>query len=346
MKKIIKEFTPQGGRHCITTSLRQIFDYYGYTLSEAMLFGIGEGLDFTYINLAAAPMVSGRTKIGEFEETLSGRLGITIRVKQAKDYSKVFAKAKQMIDSEHPVLAYVDMPYMEYLGMDKDSHFGGHTVVLFGYDDARQCFHVSERDHSDYPIRTPAGTISKDYHLVPYDQLETARSSNHRPFPANNKYLEFDFSGYAGITPDNLALSIRAVCEKNLNPPTNLKGVNGILKFSKEVVKWNKFDSEKLKRAGVTNYFQINADGGTGGGIFRAMYGEFLVEAATVLQKDGISEIGQSFIALSGKWDVIAQKMWQLHETGDETLLKEMSGNISDNFNTEVDLLTRLQEIV
>lgn len=57
MQKIIEGFAPQGGKHCITTSLKQIYDFYGYPLSEEMLFGIGEGLDFTYINLAAAPMV-------------------------------------------------------------------------------------------------------------------------------------------------------------------------------------------------------------------------------------------------------------------------------------------------
>lgn len=78
------------------------------------MFGIGEGLDFTYINLFAAPMVSGRVKVIEFERTLSKRLGISIQVKQGKDYNKVFNKTKQMIDSNNPVLAYVDMPYMDY----------------------------------------------------------------------------------------------------------------------------------------------------------------------------------------------------------------------------------------
>lgn len=65
MKKIIEEFETSGGKHCITHALKQVFTYYGHPLSEAMLFGIGEGLDFTYINLAHAPMVSGRCKVLE-----------------------------------------------------------------------------------------------------------------------------------------------------------------------------------------------------------------------------------------------------------------------------------------
>jgi hypothetical protein len=346
MQKIIEKFIPQGGKHCITNSLKQIFDFYGCPLSEDMLFGIGDGLDFTYINLASAPMVSGRVKIMEFEETLSKRLGISIRVKQSKDYNAAFDRARQMIDSDNPVLVYVDMPHMDYLGMDENSHFGGHSVVLFGYDDEKACFYVSERDNAEYPIRTPNGSISDDYHLVSYGQMKKAHSSNHRPFPANNKYLEFDLSGFQGVSKDNLIATVRATCDRMLNPPANLKGVNGIAKFSKEISKWGKFDTGKLKQAGVTNYFQINADGGTGGGIFRKMFGGFLLEAAPVIQNAAIEEIGNGFIGLSVKWDTIAQEMWQLHETGNAALLEDMSCGIAENHHIEVELHTKLRELV
>ncbi len=343
MQKTIKRFTSQGGKHCITNSLNQIFDYYGHPLSEEMLFGIGEGLDFTYINLASSPMVSGRSKVMEFEGVLSKRLGISIRVRQSKDYDAVFNKAKKMIDADHPVLIYVDMPYMKYLGLDEGSHFGGHSVVLFGYDDDEACFYVSDRDHSTHPIRTPNGPIGEDYHLVPYAQMEKARSSNHRPFPANNKYLEFDFSSYHGVTEECLITAILSVCDQMLNPPANLKGVNGIAKFSKEIKKWGKFDVDKRKRAGITNYFSINADGGTGGGIFRKMFGNFLLEAAPILQNASIEEIGRSFVNLSAKWDEVAHKMWQLHETGDVALLDDMSIDIVECHNVEAELLLLLK---
>lgn len=79
-------------------------------------------------------------------------------------------------------MVYVDMPYLKYLGMNSASHFGGHAVVLFGYDDERQIFYVSDRDHSNFPIRTPKGTIANDYHLVSYQEMENARSSSFRPF--------------------------------------------------------------------------------------------------------------------------------------------------------------------
>lgn len=258
-KKIIEDFKPQGGMHCITHSLKQLFYYYGHSLSEEMLFGIGEGLDFTYIGLSAVPVVSGRSKVITFEETLSARLGINIRIKQNKDYTKVLALTKQMLDKDQPVLVYADMPFLPYLGMEENSHFGGHAIILFGYDDEQKYFYVSDRDHADYPIRTPNGPIQQMYHLVDYKQMQLARSSNFRPFPANNKYGEFDFSNYSGVNKTVLITSIKNVCQKMSIPPANLKGINGILKFSKEIKKWHKYDVEKIQRAGITNYFQIHA---------------------------------------------------------------------------------------
>ncbi len=46
MKKIIEDFIPQGGKHCITNALKQVLSYYDYPISEAMIFGIASGLSF------------------------------------------------------------------------------------------------------------------------------------------------------------------------------------------------------------------------------------------------------------------------------------------------------------
>lgn len=254
MKSIIHEFKPMGGKHCITNSLKQVFQYYGKPISEEMLFGIGSGLGFTYINLANSPMVSGRIRPFEFEEKIANRLNIELKCKSTKIYENACKRAKKLISTNNPVLIYADMPYLDYLNLVEDNHFGGHAIVLFGFDDDQSIFYVSDRDNSNYPIRTPKGFVSKDFHLVEYSQLEKARSSNHRPFPANNKWLEFNFENYKPITKETIFNAITDTCDSMLNPPANLLGVNGITKFSKEVLKWSKFDKEKIKLAGVTNY--------------------------------------------------------------------------------------------
>lgn len=346
MRKIINDFKTSGGKHCITTALKQVFEYYNCPLTEEMIFGIGSGLSFVYINLTKSPMVSGRIKPFEFEKRLAERLNIEIKCKSSSKYKTVFDKTLKLLDNNKPVLVYVDMPYLDYLNLGEDSHFGGHAVVIFGYDNEIQKFYISDRDNSDNAIRTPKGYISKDYHLVDYKQVEMARNSNHRPFPANNKYLDIKFDDYKQVTSDIIFSAINETCNNMLNSPAQLLGLNGINKFSKEILKWSKFDEDKLKIAGITNYFMINADGGTGGGIFRRMYGDFLIQASNIINCEEMKQLGIEYITISEKWDEIGVLMWKLSETADKQLLQKMSDIIKEIHTEETDVLTKLRQIV
>ncbi len=346
MKKIINDFKTSGGKHCITTALKQVFEYYSYPLTEEMIFGIGSGLSFVYINLTKSPMVSGRVKPFEFEKRLAERLNIEIKCKSSSKYKTVFDKTLKLLDNNKPVLVYVDMPYLNYLNLGEDSHFGGHAVVIFGYDNEIQKFYISDRDNSDNAIRTPKGYISKDYHLVDYKQVEMARNSKYRPFPSNNKYLDIKFDDYKQVTSDIIFSAINETCNNMLNSPAQLLGLNGINKFSKEILKWSKFDEEKIKIAGITNYFMINADGGTGGGIFRRMYGDFLIQASNIINCEEMKQLGIEYITISEKWDEIGELMWKLSETADKQLLQKMSDIIKEIHAEETDVLTKLHQIV
>ena len=346
MKHIIEEFTPLRGKHCITNSLKQIFMYHGYPMSEDMIFGLASGLSFLYLNQANSPMVNGRTKVFEFEQKLASRLHITIQCKSTSDTKKAMDIAKGLIDQRKPILIYADMPYLPYLGMDKNAHFGGHAVVLLGYDDEKQIWYISDRDNHDYPIRVPSGEIAEDYHLVEHRDLVLARGSTHRPFPAHNKYLIFDFEGYRPVDKVVLQEAIQEVCSGMLKPPAQLLGVNGILKFSKEVLKWKAFSPQKLRLAGTTNYFQINQDGGTGGGIFRNMYGRFLIEVAIILENEQVAELGEQFLEVSELWDDIAADMWNLSLKGDVELLSKIAEKVCTIYEIEKNLYKALQQVI
>ncbi|GMS49772.1 BtrH N-terminal domain-containing protein [Enterococcus gallinarum] len=306
MKHIITDFTPTGGHHCITHALKQLFTYHNCPLSEEMLFGLGEGLDFTYINLQRAPMVSGRSKILEFEQNLAANLGIRVTIRKPKSNKQAFEEARKMLTENQPLLIYTDMAFLPYFALDKETHFGGHAVILYGFDDAKKVFYLSDRDNNDFSIRTPAGLSKNNYHLISYNDLALARGSNYRPFPANNKSICFDFSTYRPPKAETIRSAIKQTIEKMLYPAAKMKGVQGIEKFSKQVLLWKKFDDQKLRTAGAINYFQINKDGGTGGGIFRSLFGKFLIEAAPILQQDTLEKSGTAFIKLAASWDELA----------------------------------------
>lgn len=345
MKHIISKFEPQSGYHCITNSLKQIFNYYNYPLSEEMIFGLGQGLHFVYINLSSSPLISGRIKPIEFENNLEKSAGISIKISQPKNKDVAFEKLKKSIIEDKPVLLYVDMPYLKYLKIDENSHFGGHSIVVFGFDDEKKVFYVSDRDSKNNPIQSQNGQVGEDYHLVPYDELAKARASKYRPFPANNKWADLDFSEAHPINKKILQELIQNHSKNYVNAPAKLLGLNGIAKFANEIKKWKNFDHSKLKLTCISNYFMINEKGGTGGGAFRKMYGNFLVEASNIIENNKFAEIGKKYKDISNQWNKVADMLWLINETLDIECLDKTSELIQEIYNQEMFLQKKLIEI-
>lgn len=115
----------------------------------------------------------------------------------------------------------------------------------------------------------------------------------------------------------------------------------------------NKFSLYHIFAYAILNYISLNKnshfgghaivifgyddekDSGTGGGIFRKMYGEFLLEANNFLFLKAIEDIGKQYLQLSEQWDALADSLWNLGETGHIKLLKPMSFQIENLYQTE-----------
>lgn len=212
-------------------------------------------------------------------------------------------------------------------------------MVVFDYDDNESCFYVSDRDNNNWNIHTPKGRISENFHKVSYKEMEDARNSSFRPFPAKNKWLKFDFSQAISINQISIRDAILKNTHSMLNPPAQLLGINGIRKFAKEIKKWKRFIPDKLKLAGITNYFMINADGGTGGGAFRNMYGDFLIESSAITNNADLTDYGNKFKQIGNLWDNIGIEMMNINKTCDDAnieKLPEMILNIADKEESEL----------
>ena len=138
--------------------------------------------------------------------------------------SKAQAALRTLLEAGEPVLVYLDMGFLPYFELPEDYHFGGHVVVVAGYDPDTGQVLVADRD--------------RELHPVEWDVLEKARGSEFKPFPPRHTWYTFDFAAAHPSTPAEVRESIGEVCHGMLEPPMANFGVKGIRKAIRETVRW------------------------------------------------------------------------------------------------------------
>jgi hypothetical protein len=346
MKHIIERFQPIAGHHCITTSLRHIFLYHGHPISEEMLFGLGSGLSFFYgeFKLAPYPFIGMRVKIGEFEESLAQRLNMGIQTHQTASAKKAYRALAELISHDLPVMIYVDMAYLKYLNLPEDAHFGGHSIVVFGIDEEQGLAYVSDRDGKNHKVTLNDDEVPADMHTVTLQELENARGSKYKPFPPKNAWLTFNFTQFTPIDTQAIISAIRENTHQMLYPPIKNVGLKGIRLCAEKVLGWQAFADEKLKWSALNGFIMINQVGGTGGGGFRKMYGNFLRESGKLIKVEALGEIGDEYVAVSAAWDKVADQFYRIFKTLDRAMLKPISEQILRLYERETDLMNRLKD--
>jgi hypothetical protein len=92
-----------------------------------------------------------------------------------------------------------------------------------------------------------------------------------------------------------------------LEPPITNIGIQGIRKAAERVVKWpESMGIEELRRACFNCFIFIDATGGTGGGLFRYMYGRYLIEAAGITGRNELVALGEEFRQIGDRWQEVA----------------------------------------
>lgn len=294
-KLIIEGFNQFGGKHCWTTSLKNVLAYHGLNLSEEMLFGLGGGVGFIYwyMKMMPAPFVGGR--YGKGDEPLINtfkRIGGRVSIFETASSKKAYEELKMVLRQGEPAVVFVDMAYLPYMAFPEVAHFGGHTIIIYGLDEAQNKVYVADR--SVKPL------------TLGIEDLEKARGSKIPPFASKNKLLKVSYPSKVGNLEPGIKESITESCHAMRKPPIKNLGLAGILKWAGLVPQWPK-DFKGLNLLGcLMNVFIYIEIGGTGGSAFRPMYAQFLDEAASILGKPALAEVAQMFRESGKIWSKIA----------------------------------------
>ena len=305
----INGFTSLQTHHCITGSLRHIYEFYGYPISEEMLLGLGAGVGFIYWHTKGTlPFLGGRANLerpGEegLEKAVGRRTGVTVQSFRTESARKAEKALLEMLEAREPVMLILDMGYLPYFDFGgQEFHFGYHAVVACGYDAETRQVLIADRD--------------AELHAVPLQDLARARGSKYQPFPPHHAWYSFDFSHMHQPEPGEMLIAIHQCARGMLEPPISNFGVKGINKASQMVQRWSEVLGEKgLREACINTTIMIDARGGTGGGLFRYMYGRFLEEAADLIGEEEFRQAGVRMQAIGDSWETIAHLFEQAYHT-------------------------------
>jgi uncharacterized protein DUF4872/butirosin biosynthesis protein H-like len=330
------DFATYPTHHCVTGALKHVYDYYGFPISEDLLLGLGRGLGFVYFHVKGAdPFYGGRANIGRpgeegLEKTAGRRTGVAVESHATSSARVAQAALRELLEAGKPVLVYLDMGFLPYFRLPADYHFGGHVVVVAGYDPGTMRVLVADRD--------------KELHQVGWDALERARGSRYKPFPPRHTWYTFDFAAARTPSAAEVRESIGEVCHGMLAPPIANFGVKGIRKAISETVKWPQvLDAESLRRTCFNVAMFIDRRGGTGGGIFRYMYGRFLGEAASITREPRLAGMGTELAGIASRWEETAALFAQAAQADrPDGLLEVATRPMHDIADLEQDFWERL----
>lgn len=228
----------------------------------------------------------------------------------------------------------VDMGYLPYFNLPNGYHFGAHFVVAGGYDTESQNVLLADRDETLHPVSL--------------DILAKARGSQYKPFPPKNKWYVFNFKDVRSPEQGEIYEAIRDVTAGMIAPPISNLGVSGIRKAAKQTLKWTKsMTVDELRWACFNIYIFIDAVGGTGGGIFRYMYGRFLCEAAELTGNRGLLDVGEMMHTIGDSWQQVAGMFKVAAETENpETMLPDITARVSAIADQEQQAWESLAELV
>lgn len=299
--KIIKNYSHKVASHCESGIVRNLLNFNGIDVTEAVVFGIGAGVDFVYLNFlkyfSPFPLTIVRSQMGKIFKNVKKLCNVKFFYKQLKNTDITINKINKLIDSDIPVAVCVDMFYMKYLPPFMHIHVPFHFVILYG------------RDKNNYAVSDP---YYQSVATLSIDSLRTAIST-HAMFSKDNLVT------YIESVPNNInwekaiIKGLQRTCNKML-PPSFINaypilGVTGIKTFAKKILDWPKEYKGIPLREGIIYTATGFEEQGTGGGAFRLIYAAFLQEASKILNLPGLNELAGKMVENGKEWRETSRKL-------------------------------------
>lgn len=282
------------GVHCGSTALADALRARGVALSEAMVFGLGAGLGFYYL---AAPELSpthlfvGRS--ATLERVACESLAAPFAERTAEGSAAAWQGVRAALERGIAPILSTDLAALPY--WRTRTPFGGHRVVVAGFDPDRGVAFVADTDRPGLEE-------------VPLDALDRARASIAPPFgQAGRPWLEVDRPARPRPLAEAIPEALRRQAHDLLLDADGAVGISALERFAAELPGWAAAARDEAERAWAFRYaFQVIERRGTGGGLFRALYARFLAEAEPLVPAIARLDLRARMEGIAAGWSALA----------------------------------------
>ena len=152
MRVLIDNYRNLTAEHCGSGAMRNLLFHYGQLeLDEAVVFGLGSGIDCLLFDTpGASPPFALFGRSVTMEQDLAIALGIDYRETIEVDNELAWEQVRQEIIAGQPTLLSGDIYYLDYRNFKV--HFPGHRFVLLGFDDDKGEVYIADRTESETQV--------------------------------------------------------------------------------------------------------------------------------------------------------------------------------------------------
>ena len=282
-------FTHRQSAHCESGVTSNLLYHYGLDISEAMAFGIGNGLFFGYlpfIKVNKLPLTTYRCEVGGIFKQLTKKFKIGVHWQKFKDPKEAMEALDSKLEDGVPVGCRTGGYWLPYFPEAFRFHFNMHNLVVIG------------KNGDEYLISDP---VFPEPELCHRKDLMKARFAKGALAPKGTMY-------HLTHVPDTIDLpaavvkGIKQVCYRMLKTPGPVIGVRGIRFLANQIEKWPRKLGQEKASLYVGQVIRMQEEIGTGGAGFRFMYAAFLQEAANVLNENRLREVSSKMTEVGDKW--------------------------------------------
>lgn len=276
--------------------------------SEALLLGIGGGLDTGYILFQFKHLPSPMLVLGfrnqwnnsqAFLETLTDRLHLSVRFQEFDERTRAQEALQETLKQEKPAIVWVDKACLPYHQLPENlKGYINHLVAVYARDGRLWRLYLDDLTSQPIDIREKIFT--------------EARASL-----SQNNFLMMDFEDASNLNALELREAVIAGiqdCVTQLTRPIKTIGISNLENWAEQLIDrqdrqgWPQVykDQNGLFPTLSMLYESIKLNG-TEGFALRKLYSDFLHEASEILNNPTLNAIAGQYLQLSNHWSNLAE---------------------------------------